>query len=239
MFGISGKDLRILMQIIFDHADQFQRVILFGSRARGDNRKHSDIDLAVNYKNKNTHFQFDLEESRLPYTVDIVDLALEKETKLKMFIQKEGIVLYDDADKTVGERWMTEAILKEKLADFKAALLRLKEALSKKLDADDLYLDATIQRFEFTYELCWKLMKAYLQHIGVEVNNPRAAIRESIKQEIIADKPEWFDMLEKRNLTTHAYHEDIALSVYSAIKKHFSRLFSDFEKNISSLITKS
>ena len=106
-------------------------------------------------------------------------------------------------------------------------------------NADDLYLDATIQRFEFTYELCWKLMKAYLQHIGVEVNNPRAAIRESMKQEIITDKPEWFDMLEKRNLTTHTYHEDIALSVYAAVKKHFVRLFSDFEKKISLLITTS
>lgn len=238
MFGLSGREFRTLMNIILLHAEQFERVILFGSRARGDCKTHSDIDLAIAYKNKQAFsgFQEDLDESKLPYTVDVVDLALEKETKLKSFIQNEGIILYDDAKKEIGERWMTVAILNEKLTDFKSALSRLTEALSKNIESDSLYLDGTIQRFEFTYELCWKLMKAYLNHLGVEVNNPRESIRESIKQNIIQDKPEWFQMLEKRNLTTHTYHKEIALEVYAGIKATFVYLLRDFEQKISPLI---
>ena len=76
-------------------------------------------------------------------------------------------------------------------------------------------------------------MKAYLQYLGVEVNSPRAAIRESIKQEILKDDALWFDMIEKRNATTHTYHKEIALSVYIAIRSSFIKLFEGFEKAIA------
>lgn len=131
---------------------------------------------------------------------------------------------------------MTIAILHEKLTDYQNVLKKLREALLKKAEADDLYLDGTIQRFEFTYELAWKLMKAYLQHVGIEVNNPRAAIRESMKQKIITDSPDWFEMIEKRNETTHTYHKKIALSVYAAISASFMSLLIDFETSITQLI---
>tara|TARA_Y100001933_G_scaffold228634_1_gene244316 strand:+ start:518 stop:751 length:234 start_codon:yes stop_codon:yes gene_type:complete len=47
----------------------------------------------------------------------------------------------------------------------------------------DLAIDATIQRFEFTFELSWKLLKAILEYDGFEnVESPRKAIREGFKQ---------------------------------------------------------
>ena len=45
-------------------------------------------------------------------------------------------------------------------------------------DTDDMYLDATIQRFEFCFELAWKLMKTVLEYEGIDVNSPRSCIRE-------------------------------------------------------------
>lgn len=231
MFGLSGRQLKLVMQIILKHAAQFEQVILFGSRSRGDDLPFSDIDLAVSYK-KNTVFQNDLEESRLPFTVDVVDLSLEKETKLSTFIQKDGVVLFDSKKQGGGEHWLMIATLNEKLSDFKAALAKLHEALSKDIESDDLYLDAIIQRFEFTYELAWKLMKAYLQYLGIEINSPRAAIRESIKQGILKDDAQWFDMIEKRKATAHTYHKEIALSFYIVIKAIFIHLFESFEKAI-------
>lgn len=131
---------------------------------------------------------------------------------------------------------MTTALLREKLIGYQNVLKKLQEALLKKIETDDLYLDGTIQRFEFTYELAWKLMKAYLKHLGIEVNNPRAAIRESIKQEIITDSSDWLEMIEKRNDTAHTYHKEIALSVYAAIKATFIPLLINFEISISQLI---
>lgn len=67
---------------------------------------------------------------------------------------------------------------------------------------DDLVIDATIQRFESTYELSWKLMKLYLEYNGnLEANSPRKAIKEAFKTGLIQEGDRWLQMLdEKRNL---------------------------------------
>src|SRR3989338_11079663 len=186
MFGLADSDFKTLMRIILAHSAELHSVVLFGSRARGDFKAHSDIDLAIHYNRENppteTTLQEDFESSALPYKVDLIDLALEKDTRLSAFIQNEGIILYDIHSKNTGDFWMTRATLNEKLSDFQSALARLDEALSKDIKAESLFLDGTIQRFEFTYELSWKLMKAYLRYLGVDVDNPRNAIRESLKQ---------------------------------------------------------
>jgi hypothetical protein len=50
--------------------------------------------------------------------------------------------------------------LLEKLTNYNKSIERLNEALGRD-ESDDLVLDAVIQRFEFTYELFWKLWKYY------------------------------------------------------------------------------
>lgn len=72
-----------------------ERVILFGSRARGDYRRTSDIDLAVSGGNV-TRFALDVEEDTatlLKY--DIVDLDSEMQEELRESIRKEGRLLYE------------------------------------------------------------------------------------------------------------------------------------------------
>lgn len=65
--------------------------------------------------------------------------------------------------------------LREKREAYRKAVLRLKEALDEN-SSNPLLYDGVIQRFEFTYELTWKLMKAYLEYEGIaEVSSPRAA----------------------------------------------------------------
>ena len=241
MFGLTSTDFKILMNVIFTHEHELERVILFGSRARGDQQAHSDIDLAILYKKNKQNLantlQGDFALSALPYKVDLIDLNNESHTKLNDFIQKEGVILYD-AQKNIGNDFMSLAALHEKLSDFQSALSRLTEALSVDITTNSLFLDGIIQRFEFTYELCWKLMKAYLRHLGVEANNPRDTFRESFKQHLILEKEahRWFDMIDKRNLTTHTYHEKNALQVYAAVKNDYISLLKSFEKIISPLI---
>ncbi|WP_258876466.1 nucleotidyltransferase substrate binding protein [Clostridium sp. CM028] len=48
--------------------------------------------------------------------------------------------------------------LGEKVSDFVKALARLDEALKKDI-TDDIIIDGIIQRFEFTFEQSWKVMK--------------------------------------------------------------------------------
>ena len=74
---------------------QLKKVILFGSRARGDYHKTSDIDLATVGGN-HVKFSLDIEEETstlLKY--DIIDLDGPVEEALRESIKKEGITLYE------------------------------------------------------------------------------------------------------------------------------------------------
>ena len=70
-------------------------MILFGSRARGEYRKVSDIDLAVSGGNI-AAFALDVEEETttlLKYDVVNLDGSVQKE--LLDVIEKEGVMLYE------------------------------------------------------------------------------------------------------------------------------------------------
>ena len=73
-----------------------KRVILFGSRARGDNKERSDIDLAVNGGSASDYY-FDHEESAHTLLFfDVVDLDRHVSEELKKEIDKDGVILYEE-----------------------------------------------------------------------------------------------------------------------------------------------
>ncbi len=78
----------------------------------------------------------------------------------------------------------------------------------------DLNRDASIQRFEFTFELTWKALKRVLHYKGNNVNSPRDVLREAASEGLIIDPVEWFGFLEDRNRTVHTYNEKIAEEIY-------------------------
>lgn len=74
---------------------QMEKVILFGSRARGDYTRSSDIDLAV-LGGDVVSFSIDVEESvSTLLTFDIVNLSSDVAEGLLESIKEEGIVLYE------------------------------------------------------------------------------------------------------------------------------------------------
>lgn len=71
------------------------RVVLFGSRARGDHSRASDIDLAVLGGNI-TDFTLDVkEETSTLLDFDIIDLGQPLQRDLLTAIEEEGITLYE------------------------------------------------------------------------------------------------------------------------------------------------
>ena len=72
-----------------------QKVILFGSRARGDFRERSDIDLAVLGGDTNNFVLAVDEETFTLLMYDIVDLSLPLQRELKEKIYQEGVVIYE------------------------------------------------------------------------------------------------------------------------------------------------
>jgi nucleotidyltransferase substrate binding protein (TIGR01987 family) len=119
---------------------------------------------------------------------------------------------------------MNNERLLEKLEDYKHACRRLDEATKIKLD-DDIVYDGVIQRFEFTFELSWKLMKAFLGYKGIsEVKSPRDTIREAFSYGLIEDGEKWIDMMVDRNKTSHMYDEEEARLIYKKIKNEYHLL---------------
>lgn len=72
------------------------KVILFGSRARGDYHRASDIDLAIEGKDA-TGFTLDVkEETSTLLDFDVIDLGSNLQETFRQEIMKEGVILYEE-----------------------------------------------------------------------------------------------------------------------------------------------
>lgn len=112
--------------------------------------------------------------------------------------------------------------LDERKEDFFKALNRLEEALKKDLN-DDIIVDGIIQRFEFTFEQSWKVMKLYLEDQGIldEAVAPRSTIRCAFKHKLISDGDIWIEMMLDRNRTSHMYDQTTALNIVKLVKEKY------------------
>ena len=83
------------------------------------------------------------------------------------------------------------------------AILSLEDILKQKMDV--YRRDGAIQRFEYTFELTWKMMQRVLKAQGIEAGSPKQVFRSALKADFIENVEDWFLFLEKRNLTVHIY----------------------------------
>ena len=72
------------------------KIVLFGSRARGDNQAKSDVDIAVYGCKDFTNFYFDVEEKVWTLlTFDIVNMDNDVSEELKREIIRDGVIIYE------------------------------------------------------------------------------------------------------------------------------------------------
>ena len=94
---------------------------------------------------------------------------------------------------------------------------------------DELIKEGLIQRFEYTHELAWNVMKDYAYFQGNStVGGSRDATREAFKLQIIDDADIWMDMIQSRNKTSHTYNEETANEIFSKIINDYFSLFVNF-----------
>lgn len=92
--GIRQQVMREIQELAEKHG--VKKVILFGSRARGDFRKTSDIDLAVEGGNFE-RFSLDVnEDTSTLLEYDIVNLDREVQSELRESIERDGKVIYEE-----------------------------------------------------------------------------------------------------------------------------------------------
>lgn len=96
-YGLNDHDVKQI-RAIFSQFPATEKVVLYGSRAKGTYKNGSDIDLCIFGKNltKSTLYEIDLalDELYLPYSFDL-SLYTELENKeLKDHITRMGIIFY-------------------------------------------------------------------------------------------------------------------------------------------------
>ena len=117
---------------------------------------------------------------------------------------------------------------KSLFVDLQKASQKLSIALH--LPPTEINRDATIQRFEFTFELFWKLLQTILAKNGIEAYGPKNAIREAGKLGILDNVEEWLEFLTARNLASHTYNEKLAKDVYKEAKLFLESLGKVLDK---------
>ena len=99
-------------------------------------------------------------------------------------------------------------------------------------DVDELLTEGLIQRFEYTHELAWSVMKDYLEHQGYTgIGGSRDAIRKALEINLIDDS-RWMETIKDRNLTSHNYDEETAARIYDNIVDVYFSMFCKFEKKM-------
>lgn len=121
--------------------------------------------------------------------------------------------------------------VKQRYDHFQQALARLEEAVAMN-PKDRLALDGLIQRFEFSFELGWKVLKDWLNYKGFEVSAPRDVIQKAYQESFIDDFEGWLKMLELRNVSAHEYSLEKADGLIKLIQEKFSLLLRNLKDTL-------
>ncbi|MCL1862062.1 MAG: nucleotidyltransferase substrate binding protein [Defluviitaleaceae bacterium] len=120
-------------------------------------------------------------------------------------------------------RWL------QRFQNFKRAFELLSEPLENNEieQLSDLEQEGLIQRFEYTYELAWKVFKDYLEYSGTNIteSTPRKIIKEcaalGIFDEANINGDTYLNMMLTRNELSHVYNSEIFLDSLKKIKNSY------------------
>lgn len=128
----------------------------------------------------------------------------------------------------------------QKLESYTKALTRLAQIVneSKKRNLNDFELDSVIQRFEFTHEVAWKLMKSYAEFQGEDlIAGSRDACRWAFENHLIEDGQVWMNMIRSRNETSHDYDDAIATETIAQVVNHYYPAMLAFQQRMIAIAT--
>lgn len=127
--------------------------------------------------------------------------------------------------------------LKLKYLDAQKALQSMEDILEEPFSV--IVRDASIQRFEYTFEALWKFLKEYLnEKKGIVCNSPKDCIREIFSVGFLTEDEtkKFLEMVDKRNQTSHTYKEKVAAMIYDFLHEYgglMKKLVIKFEREIN------
>ncbi|HLB94147.1 MAG TPA: HI0074 family nucleotidyltransferase substrate-binding subunit [Candidatus Babeliales bacterium] len=97
----------------------------------------------------------------------------------------------------------------------------------------NMSMTASIQAFEYTYELYWKILrKVLIQVYGVNdlTGSAQTVFQKAAKLNLIEDLNFWLGCIDRRNETLHTYEESSAIELYDFLPKFLQELESAINK---------
>lgn len=131
---------------------------------------------------------------------------------------------------------------KQRFSNYKKGLAKLTEAIeivksSHPDKVQEIIKEGLIQRFEYTHELAWNVMRDFMLWQGnTEIYGSRDATREAFSLGLIEDGHHWMKMIDSRNKTSHTYNEETANEIYEAIIGYYQPLFLQFQDKMEGLL---
>ena len=106
-------------------------------------------------------------------------------------------------------------------------------------DLSELELEGLVQRFEYTFELAWKVMQDLLVYKGYEfMQGPNGTMKMAFEDGLISNHDGWRKMAKSRNTLSHVYDEAevipivrIIFSDYAPLLKQLDNTLDDLSKN--------
>ncbi len=126
----------------------------------------------------------------------------------------------------------------QRFHNFLKAFSLIEEAVMKfhNEGISDLEEQGLIQRFEFTHELAWNVLKDYFEYQGnTDITGSRDATREAFNKGLIEDGEGWMEMIKSRNKSSHTYNEEIAKEIVKDVVEKYYDLFLRFKERMNQL----
>src|ERR1700730_3947126 len=95
----------------------------------------------------------------------------------------------------------------QRFSNYRRALPKLTSAIELDLSRlSELEQEGLVQRFEYTHELAWNVMKDYFTYQGNnQITGSRDATREAFQNGLIDNGEVWMEMIGSRKKTIHMY----------------------------------
>jgi nucleotidyltransferase substrate binding protein (TIGR01987 family) len=127
-----------------------------------------------------------------------------------------------------------------RLTNLSRALALLQEALvlAQTRELSALENDGMIQRFEYTWDLSWKVLRDVLedQGIPIEVVSPRAVLRTAFEAGLISRSEDWQRSIGLRNRLAHMENQALFDQACNEIRSVYTTLFEDLEQTLKAMV---
>ncbi len=115
------------------------------------------------------------------------------------------------------------------------ALLREAMDLLGSRTMSQLEREGLIQRFEFTWELAWKVLKDVLENEGIVLTTitPASVIKAAFAAGLIRDGDQWMKALDARNKMSHTYDRKVFDEIVAQISAHYFGLLDALHQSLT------